>query len=201
MQTVFHNLLTLIGLLILSMTWRTHEAVQQKTPLTTVAGNNLRLPPTVPPQVFPLSPRCASGCSLAVLSFSFPQEPKSAQFWCLNCCPFRQQGLTNSNTSLELFLVVASLLYFHIVVDLISCLASISSKFSEDISDGTHQASLYLNFPCELMFWYGWYLRFFRAIEVFLLISHIHHTLGFPMKVDFVSYSALSFGFLDGGYK
>lgn len=44
----------LVNLLFLSMPRRTHEAVQQKTPFTSVSGSNLCLSPTVPAQFFSL---------------------------------------------------------------------------------------------------------------------------------------------------
>lgn len=93
----------------------THEVVQLKTPLTTVADNNLCPSPTLqchPSFSFPFSLR-AFGCSLAFLAF-FPAvpDPKSDQFWCSNCYSFNLETRPKhiSNAFLWLFLIVGSLL-------------------------------------------------------------------------------------------
>lgn len=62
-----------------------------------------------------------------------------------NCCLFGEHGFPISNVFFWLFTKAWSLLYFHLVADLISCVASVSSKFCEDISDGMHQASSQLS--------------------------------------------------------
>lgn len=66
---------------------------------------------------------------------------KSEQFWCSNFCFIGTHDLSISNAFLELFLIVEVLLHFHIIVDLIFCLASHFSRFS----DGRYQA-FYLSF-------------------------------------------------------
>lgn len=100
---------------MLFVPWMTHEAVQLKKPLTTVAGNNLCPSPTLqchPSFSFPFSLR-AFGCSLAFLVF-FPAvpDPKSDQFWCSNCYSFNLETRPKqiSNAFLWLFLIVGSLL-------------------------------------------------------------------------------------------
>lgn len=81
-------------------------------------------------------------CFLAFLIFSFLQEPRSAQFWCSNCCPFGKHGLSISNVSLHCSGCWEwSMLLVRVAVDLISCLASVSSKFSKDISHGMYRTS------------------------------------------------------------
>lgn len=81
----------LIYLLILFVPRMTHEALQLKNPLTTVASNNLCPSPTLQWHSsfsFSFSLQ-AFRCSLGFLAF-FPAvpEPKSEQFWYSICYPF-----------------------------------------------------------------------------------------------------------------
>lgn len=120
----------LIYLLILFVPRMTHEALQLKNPLTTVASNNL-----CPSQIlqchssfsffFSGALWASSGALWASSRFSRSTWAQIRTVLIFYLLSLWRQGLFISNASLCLFLIVGSLLFFHIVVYLISCLATV----------------------------------------------------------------------------
>lgn len=82
------------------MVRKTQEAVHQKTPLTTVIGNNLHFPPIILPN---------SSLSFATVHhkvlFGFPRplskDPKLKQFWCLSW--WRRSSIYNVSFGLQIY--------------------------------------------------------------------------------------------------
>lgn len=109
-----------------------------------VAGDNLHLSQTVPLNFFSPFLYCVPAGVLWPSRLSFHQEPWSTQFWCSHCCPFGEHSLSISNAYPGLFLTLGLLMFVHIAVGSISCLASVSSKFSEDISGRMYRDSHHL---------------------------------------------------------
>lgn len=120
----------LIYLLILFVPRMTHEALQLKNPLTTVASNN-----PCPSQIlqchssfsffFSGALWASSGALWASSRFSRSTWAQIRTVLIFYLLSLWRQGLFISNASLCLFLIVGSLLFFHIVVYLISCLATV----------------------------------------------------------------------------
>lgn len=123
---------------------RTHEVAQQSTPLATslaITCTSLKLCHFT--SFLPFSIVCLQ-VFFGLPRLSFHQEPWSTQFWCSHCCPFGEHGLSISNAYPGLFLTLGLLMFVHIAVGSISCLASVSSKFSEDISGRLYRDSHHL---------------------------------------------------------
>lgn len=137
----------LIYLLILFVPRMTHEALQLKNPLTTVASNNLAMPLSniaVSLQFFFLFFRCSLGvfrCSLGFLAF-FPQylSPNQNSSDILSVIPLETRPIHFQR--LPLFVLdsgIVAVFSYSCLFDILS--GNCSSRFSEGIFDGTPQAS------------------------------------------------------------
>lgn len=132
----------LIYLLILFVPRMTHEALQLKNPLTTVASNNLCPSPTLQWHSsfsFSFSLQ-AFRCSLGFLAF-FPAvpEPKSEQFWYSICYSFGDKAYSFPTPPFVLDSGIVAVFSYSCLFDILS--GNCSSRFSEGIFDGTPQAS------------------------------------------------------------
>lgn len=120
----------------------TRSRATKKTPLMTVAGNNLC--PSLTLQChsrfsffFSLH---AFRCSLGVIAF-FPAvpEPKSEQFWYSICYSFGDKAYSFPTPPFVLDSGIVAVFSYSCLFDILS--GNCSSRFSEGIFDGTPQAS------------------------------------------------------------
>lgn len=83
---------------------RTHKAIQQKTPLTAVTGNNMHLSHYSLSQIsvtlllLVLSPLCAYNCSCFLRTSLFPQFPSRSSFDVQTVFIFGTHDISISNT-------------------------------------------------------------------------------------------------------